>query len=180
LSAPTDISERFQRLYGEIFSLLGTELQSVGFVGPISIDCFVYRTEQGESRLKPVVEINPRYTMGRVTVELMKHACPGSTGVFRLVNLAQARAEGFVDFASYAGALGERRPLRFEGEPGGTPGETAGGDARATWERAGRIRQGALCLNDPGQAQVCLAILEIGLTLSLPGPLGRAGHPNSD
>jgi hypothetical protein len=37
-----------------------------------------------------VVEINPRYTMGRLTVELMKHTCPGSCGLFRLVTRAQA------------------------------------------------------------------------------------------
>jgi len=59
-----DILEHLQRLYGEIFSLLEAELQHVGFVGPVSIDALVYRTPQGDRRLKPVVEINPRYTMG--------------------------------------------------------------------------------------------------------------------
>jgi hypothetical protein len=84
----TDIPARLDRLYREVFSLLETELQRVGFVGPVSIDAFIYRTPQGDCRLKPVVEINPRYTMGRVTVELMKHACPGSCGSFRLVSRA--------------------------------------------------------------------------------------------
>jgi hypothetical protein len=90
-----------------------------------------------------VVEINPRYTMGRLTVELMKHACPGSCGLFRLVSLNQARAEGFADLVGYARSLGERLPLRLEGEP------------------LPKIRRGALCLNDPGQAQVCLATFEV-------------------
>ena len=138
-----DISERLQRLYGEIFSLLEAELQRVGFVGPVSIDAFVYRTPQGDCRLKPVVEINPRYTMGRLAVELMKHTCPGSCGLFRLVSRAQARAEGFADLSGYACSLAERLPLRLEGEP------------------VPKIRQGALCLNDPRQAQVCLATFEV-------------------
>ena len=157
-SAPADISGHLQRLYGEIFSLLEAELQRVGFAGPVSIDAFVYRTPQGDCRLKPVVEINPRYTMGRLTVELMKHTCPGSCGLFRLVTRVQARAEGFADLSSYAGSLSERLPLRLEGEP------------------VPKILQGALCLNDPGQAQVCLATFEVSPTLNLPGLLSGKEH----
>ena len=67
-------------------------------------------TPEGKCRLKPIVEINPRYTMGRVTVELMKHVAPGSRGLFRLVNHSMLRAEGFEDFAAYARALNERLP----------------------------------------------------------------------
>ena len=159
--AVADISRHFQQLYDGIFCLLGAELQGVGFVGPVSIDAFVYRTPQGESRLKPVVEINPRYTMGRLTVELMKHTCPGSCGLFRLVSRGQARAEGFADLSSYARALDERLRLRLEGEP------------------VPKIRQGALCLNDPVQAQVCLATFEVGPTLDLPGSLSGNERPRS-
>ncbi len=151
LGAEADISRQLQRLYGEVFSLLEPELQRVGFVGPVSVDALVYRTPQGKCLLKPVVEINPRYTMGRLTVELMKHAYPESRGLFRLVTQSQLRREGFADLSSYTGYLGERFPLRLEGDP------------------LPRIRQGALCLNDPRQAQVCLATFEVGLTLNLPG-----------
>jgi hypothetical protein len=140
---PADISDRLQRLYGDILSLLEAELQRAGFVGPIGIDAFVYRTPQGDCRLKPVVEINPRYTMGRLTLELMKQTCPGSCGLFRLVSRTQARADGFADFAGYARSLSERFPLYLEGEP------------------VPRIREGALCLNDPAQAQVCLATFQV-------------------
>ncbi|MEI6391314.1 MAG: hypothetical protein WCT12_09425 [Verrucomicrobiota bacterium] len=145
---PADISGRIQRLYGEIFSLLETELQHAGFVGPVGIDAFVYRTDQGGCRLKPVVEINPRYTMGRLTVELMKQTCPGSCGLFRLVTRAQARADGFADFAAYARFLSERFPMQLEGEP------------------VPKIREGVLCLNDPAPAQVCLATFQVSRTLN--------------
>ena len=149
------MAARRQRLYGGIFCMLEAELHRVGFVGPVSIDAFVYRTPQGECRLKPVVEINPRYTMGRLTVELMKHACPGTCGRFRLVSRAQARAEGFADLCGYARSLAERFPLRLERG------------------RAPKIRQGALCLNDPTQAKVCLATFEVSPTLILPGSLRK-------
>ena len=160
-SATVDISGHLQRLYGEIFSLLEAELQRVGFAGPVSIDAFVYRTPQGDCRLKPVVEINPRYTMGRLTVELMKHTCPGSCGLFRLVTRVQARAEGFMDLSSYACSLSERLPLRLEGEP------------------VPKILQGAFCLNDPRQAQVCLATFEVSPTLNLPGLVSGNEHQRS-
>jgi len=153
LQAPQDISDRFQHLYREIFSLLEAELQRVSFIGPVSIDAFIYRTAQGDCRLKPVVEINPRYTMGRLTVELMQRTCPGSHGLFRLVSHAQARAEGCADLSGYARSLGKRSRLCLEGEP--VPG----------------IRRGTLCLNDPAQAQVCLATFEVSNTLNLPGAL---------
>ena len=144
---PPDIAGRLQRLYGDILSLLEADLQRAGFVGPVSIDAFVYRTPQGGCRLKPVVEINPRYTMGRLTLELMKQTCPGSCGLFRLISRAQASAEGAADFAGYARSLRERFPLHLDGEP------------------MPKIREGALCLNDPAQAQVCLATFQVSRTL---------------
>ena len=78
----------------------------------------------------------------------MKQTCPGSCGLFRLVSRAQARAEGFADFAGYASSLSERFPLRLEGEP------------------VPKIREGVLCLNDPAQAQVCLATFQVSRTLN--------------
>jgi uncharacterized ferritin-like protein (DUF455 family) len=139
-----DISGKLQRVYGGIFSMLEVELRDAGFVGPVGIDAFVYKTAEGERRLKPIVEMNPRYTMGRLTLELMKHAAPGSSGAFRLVNGAQLRAPGVADFSCYARELTKKFPLRLEGEP------------------VAKIREGALCLNDPAEAQVVLATLQIG------------------
>ena len=149
--AEAGIASSLQCLYDDILSLLEAEMHRAGFVGPVGIDAFVYRSPSGGCRLKPVVEINPRYTMGRLTLELMKHTCPGSCGLFRLVSRAQARAEGFADFAAYGCSLNERFPLRLEGEP------------------LPNIREGALCLNDPAQAQVCLAVFQV--TRALPPAL---------
>jgi uncharacterized ferritin-like protein (DUF455 family) len=140
---PGDIVARLHHLYEEIFSLLEVELRRAGFLGPIGIDAFVYRTAQGECRLKPIVEINPRYTMGRLTVELMKHTAPGSHGLFRLVSRATARAAGFENFAAYARLLAEQSPLHLEGEP------------------VRRIREGVLILNEPARAEACLAVFQI-------------------
>ena len=140
---PPDISTRLLEFYDGVFAALEAELRKVDFVGPIGLDAFVYRDAGGAVKLKPVVEINPRYTMGRVLVELMRQTCQNSFGTFRLVNPAQLRAEGFENFPDYARSLTEKFPLRLEGEP------------------VPRIRSGALCLNDPATAQACLAIFQV-------------------
>ncbi len=145
-TAPPDIATRLHALYADILVLLEVELRRVGFVGPVGIDAFVYRTGAGECRLKPIVEINPRYTMGRLTVELMRYVAPGSYGVFRLVSRKQAQAEGGEDFVAYARALAGKFPPRLEGKP------------------VSRIREGALCLSDPAQAQVVLATFQVSRT----------------
>ena len=151
---PADIAQRLHQIYADIFALLAEELRRAGYLGPVGIDAFVYRSADGQCRLKPVVEINPRYTMGRVLVELMRQACPGSRGWFRLINRKQALVEGGTDFLRYAQLLHERFPIRLKGEP------------------SARISEGAICLNDPAQAQVCLAVFQV-----TQGLVARASRP---
>ena len=134
---------KVQMLFESLIGALETELRGVNFLGPIGIDAFIYRTATGERRLKPIVEINPRYTMGRVSVELMKRAAQGSFGLFRLINRAQLRSEGCEDFVSFAKQLKSKFPLQFASEP------------------ARRISEGAVCLNDSEQAQACLAMFQV-------------------
>ncbi|HMP81571.1 MAG TPA: DUF455 family protein [Verrucomicrobiota bacterium] len=140
---PPDISRHILRLYVDIFESLEAELKHADHLGPLGIDAFVYRDAAGQPRLKPIVEFNPRYTMGRVTVELMRQTCQGSFGLFRLVNRAALRAECCDDFVGYARKLSEQFPPRLEGEP------------------FQRIREGVVCLNDPQSAQACLAVFQV-------------------
>ena len=127
--------------------MLETELRHAGYLGPLGIDAFVYRDASGAAKLKPVVEINPRYTMGRVTVELMRQTCQGSFGLFRLVNRAMLRAKASTDFPAYARSLSEQFSLKLEGEP------------------VSKIREGAICLNDPARAEACLAVFHVSRKL---------------
>jgi hypothetical protein len=146
---PRDIALRLHEVFAKIIALLEAELRLTTYLGPIGIDALVYRDSAGECRLKPIVEINPRYTMGRLTVELMKQTCPGTFGVFRIINRSMLRAENHESFYAYASALAQRFPLQLEGEP------------------VPRISEGALCLNDPAQAQVCLATFQASRTSPL-------------
>lgn len=142
-AAAADVSGILLAFYADIFARLEEELRARQFVGPLGIDAFIYRDDSGRVRLKPVVEINPRFTMGRVTVELMKQTAQGSCGWFRLVNQAQLNADGVADFPAYAQALAAKHPLQLAGEP------------------APKIREGAICLTDPARAQVCLAVFQV-------------------
>ena len=142
-----DISSRLLGFYDELFAQLETELRAVDFIGPLGIDAFVYRDVDGSTKIKPIVEINPRFTMGRVLVELMRQTCQNSVGVFQLINPAQLRRDGFENFSGYARNLEEKFPLKFEGAP------------------VPRIREGALCLNDPSTVQTCLAVFSVGRSL---------------
>ena len=139
-----DASALLRRSFNALVTRLEAELKSAEYRGPVGIDAFVYREPDGRCRLKPIVEINPRYTMGRLTLELMKRIAPGAQGRFQLVSRATLRAEGVPDFVSYARRLGERHPLRLEGEP------------------ISKIRSGAVCLNDPATAQAVLAVFHVG------------------
>ena len=132
-----------QLFFADLFDALAVELKKAGFLGPLGIDCFVYRDVNDALRLKPVVEINPRYTMGRLTVELMKRVSPGSYGLFRLVNSSLIKAEGCEDFKTYSTKLTEQFPLLLEGSPNS------------------RIREGFVCLNDPEQAETVLAVFQV-------------------
>lgn len=136
---PADVVRRLHRVFDDIRESLGGELSRFGYFGPVGVDAFAYRDEEGMVRLKPVVEINPRFTMGRVTVELMKHVTPGSTGVFRVLNRARTEEAGFDNFHAYATAISREHPLRLAGEP------------------VRKIKEGFLCLNDPESARVSLA-----------------------
>jgi len=143
-AGPPDISNRLLAFYATVFTALEAELRRVDFLGPLGLDAFVYRDAAGAVRLKPVVELNPRYTMGRVLVELMHHVWQGSHGVFRLVNAPTLRATGDASFTAYSQREAAAHPLQFAGQP------------------VSHIREGFLCLNDPATAEVCLAVFKVG------------------
>ena len=54
-------------------------LERHGFSGPLGVDAFLYRDVDRELCFKPVVEINPRYTMGRVAAELARFTPSNAT-----------------------------------------------------------------------------------------------------
>ncbi|MDP7107444.1 MAG: hypothetical protein QGH41_10225, partial [Roseibacillus sp.] len=59
-------------LEGVLEPALAALLEKHHYTGPVGLDAFLYQDRDGAVRWKPVVEINPRYTMGRVALELAR------------------------------------------------------------------------------------------------------------
>jgi uncharacterized ferritin-like protein (DUF455 family) len=133
----------YQWYTDELSPRLEKSLQEAGFNGPLGIDAFVYRDPSGQLRLKPMVEINPRYTMGRVAHELSERCAKTSVGFFQILTRAQLRQTGTPDPTNYAAVLRAAFPVTM------------------TEEALPRLRSGSLVLNDPGAAKQFLAVFHV-------------------
>jgi hypothetical protein len=58
------------------------KLQAKGYFGPLGIDAVQYRDRDGELRLRPLQDINARYTMGRIALGFRRLLQPGETGIW--------------------------------------------------------------------------------------------------
>ena len=72
-------ARRLARLGEQLAEWLAEPLRAAGYRGPVGVDAMVYR--DGDClRLKPIVEINPRTTMGRVALKLQQAVNSGTHG----------------------------------------------------------------------------------------------------
>ena len=133
---------RLQRLYRRLGEDLGRRLPP-GYHGPLGVDALVYRDRaDGGLRLKPVVELNPRLTMGRVGLALEKRVLASRSAVWRLWRLKDLRAAGHASAAAWADRLRARLPLEMSG------------DGR-------QISRGAVFTNDPAAARAFVGVLAV-------------------
>ncbi len=110
-------------------------LEAHGHEGPLGIDAMVYRDAKGLLQLQAVVEINPRFTMGRLTWELSRQIAPGRSLRFELVGGATEKLR------RYAEGLSLTNKPEFNSK--------------------GRLVSGAVVLNDAEIAQRVLAVLQV-------------------
>ncbi len=121
---------------------LGKRLREEGYRGPAGVDAFLWQTPEGDLRLKPLVELNPRWTMGRVALEVEKHLAPGVTGAWIFIPLRELPKMGYSDPLAFVQSMRSQYPIRTE-----TSGERK------------RIRSGVLFTNDPAQAKTVMTLL---------------------
>lgn len=118
----------------------------------VSVDTFVFRepdpSGQQRLRLKPLVEINPRFTMGRVALALEQRIHLGQAGLFLILNQRQLQAGSWASFSKAMQALQADLPLKFH-------------------PSSNRLEQGAIALNAPQGCQRFLPVLLVG----------SSGHP---
>lgn len=145
--SPANSSHHLRELMHTIADGVGKILFSEGYTGPAGIDAFIYQEVGSDSRakyrLKPIVEVNPRYTMGHVALALSRRVAPTSSGTWRHTSVREAKAAGFSNFADFARHLQCERPLVLQ----------AGAKAL--------IRSGILFTNEPSSATAMLTYLDI-------------------
>ncbi|MFT5465419.1 MAG: uncharacterized ferritin-like protein (DUF455 family) [Verrucomicrobiales bacterium] len=74
------LAGEIRRYDEEIREQIEAHVEKAGYFGPVGVDAFVFRDEAGELRLRPIVELNPRFTMGRLTLELRKRIAATGNG----------------------------------------------------------------------------------------------------
>lgn len=63
---------------------INNELISRDFEGYFGVDTFVAKNKDGDFKIKPLVELNPRMTMGHIALRLEKRLTPGVRAEFRI------------------------------------------------------------------------------------------------
>lgn len=86
---------------------VGDRLAAQGHRGPAGVDALVYRDEEGAFRLKPIVEVNPRCTMGHIALAVGKQLGPARRGRFVLQSRADAKRAGVGSLAELVTGLPE-------------------------------------------------------------------------
>ena len=126
---------RLRRLGEQLTGFLGPRLFALGVRGPVGVDAFLYRQGDG-FRLDPLVEVNPRLTMGRVSLALEARIHPHARALWRFLPVARLGAPAAEWFAAQVAA----RPLEME---------------------HGQLRRGVFATNDPATATAFLTVLEL-------------------
>ena len=135
-------------------ALHGSDL---AYVGPVGIDAFVYRETNGELRLKPIVEINPRITMGHICSAIEEHVAKGRVGVWLILPFLALERVGIGSLAELGESLARDNPLQQSG---------------------GKITGGALATTDLSQARKFATVLFVAGDvdeLAAMTPLARLG-----
>ncbi len=90
------------------------KLISENYIGPVGIDAFVYWDSiKNKIVLRPIVEINPRYTMGRLALQFSKYVKKGRTFVYRIFTAKNVKDNHCKNFLEYSQKLSKEYPLCF-------------------------------------------------------------------
>jgi len=90
-------------------------LQELGYQGPLGIDALIAHTPGGPA-IVPIIEVNVRFTMGRVAIEIeraVRRSRPFHNGVWRLFGRSELLSLGAVSFSDLDRKLTENFGDRY-------------------------------------------------------------------
>ncbi len=67
----------------EVALRAASELQSQGYFGPLGIDAMTYRNAEGRQHVRPLQDLNARWTMGRLSLGWRRLLGPGEEGCWQ-------------------------------------------------------------------------------------------------
>lgn len=129
----------------QLIEYVGEQFMYQNYVGPVGIDAYLFKDLNGELRLRPMVEINPRYTMGRLALEVGGHVQGGKFTEFKLHSLSQIESSGYSGFQEFNRVMKESNPVILSGN------------------EQSQISSGFISLNDPMSASCVLATLTVNM-----------------
>ena len=121
-----------EAFYKQALPLIETHCRDHSYEGPLGIDAMIYRDLDGSLALRPLLELNPRFTMGRIALELGRHMNSKRLGKLEIMKKGQALKQ-----------LNEN-PLRCIAKP------------------AVKIDAGMLPLNDPQSCKTFIPVFSVG------------------
>ncbi len=130
-----------KHLYGELIpAALSTWAAGSGFRGMLGVDAFFYKQPNGTLSLRPIVEVNPRCTMGRLTLDLLRLASSHTRVQFQIASAKRLRRKEQPTLT-----LAEHFKQRQAEQP-------------ICHDKHGKIQSGLLPLNDPMAAKEFLGL----------------------
>ena len=138
---------RLVQLGERLAAFLAAPMAAVGYRGPVGVDALIYR-DGGGLKLKPVVEVNPRTTMGRVALGLRQRVNSARTALWVVLSAREVQAAGYTDLADCARQLEAQHPARLmpDGE---------------------QLSEGAVFTTDPTRAQAFATVLLVGESFAM-------------
>lgn len=148
LFRPTDGVSGLSRLEARAKEVAAA-LRAEGHEGPASVDAMLHRSARGLV-LDPVVEVNPRRTMGFIARALERHLAPRRAGLWLHLSKRDAKRLGYGSFSEMAAAF--RRIAPAEWSPG---------------REQPSLERGVLFTTDPETSQQVVTVLIVAEDLGM-------------
>ncbi|APJ02714.1 DUF455 family protein [Silvanigrella aquatica] len=126
--------------------LVGEYLIASKYEGPYGIDAFIYKDERAQHgyRLKFLSEINPRFTMGRVALEIGKRIQTGTSAIWAHLRVKDLLNDNFKSLKEFSDYIETHFPIKLSEKP------------------KPLIQEGILFTNDPTLATSVITVLIVG------------------